>query len=100
MDWLIERFGTAPTHVAFIHEGRHVTYAEVLASITAFSTRIDTVGIHKGDAVVVMGDYSPEVFCLMLALAQNGSVVIPLTKNSVIEEEVALGVSGCDWYVE
>lgn len=100
MDWLIERFGSAPTHVAFIHEGRHVAYAEVLASITAFSTRIDTVGIHKGDAVVVMGDYSPEVFCLMLALAQNGSIVIPLTKNSVIEEAVALGVSGCDWYVE
>jgi acyl-CoA synthetase (AMP-forming)/AMP-acid ligase II len=100
MDWLLERFGTSPTHVAFTHEGRQVTYAEVLASITAFSTRIDTVGIHKGDAVVVMGDYSPEVFCLMLALAQNGSIVIPLTKNSVIEEEVALGVSGCDWYVE
>ena len=100
MDWLIERFGTEPTHVAFIHEGRHVTYAEVLASINAFSTRIDSVGIHKGDAVVVMGDYSPEVFCLMLALARNGSIVIPLTKNSIIEEAVALGVSGCDWYVE
>jgi acyl-CoA synthetase (AMP-forming)/AMP-acid ligase II len=100
MDWLLERFVTAPPHVAFIHEGRHVTYAEVLALITAFSTRIAAVGIHKGDAVVVMGDYSPEVFCLMLALAQNGSIVIPLTKNSVIEEDVALGVSGCDWYVE
>lgn len=100
MDWLLERFDTAPTHIAFIHEGRHVTYAEVLTSITAFSNRIHAVGIQKGDAVVVMGDYSPEVFCLMLALAQHGSIVIPLTKNSVIEEAVALGVSGCDWYVE
>lgn len=100
MDWLLERFGTAPTHGAFIHEGRHVTYAEVLASITAFSARIDAVGIHKGDTVMVMGDYSPEVFCLMLALAQHGSIVIPFTNNSVIEEAVALGVSGCDWYVE
>ena len=100
MDWLLERFGTAPTHVAFIHEGRPVAYEEVLALITAFSTRIDAMGIHKGDAVVVVGDYSPENFCLMLALAQNGSVVIPLTKNSVIEEEAALGVSGCDWYVK
>jgi len=100
MDWLLERFGTASAHVAFIHEGRHVTYAEVLASISAFSTRIETVGIHKGDAVVVVGDYSPEVFCLMLALAQKGSIVIPLTNNSVVEEAAALGVSGCDWHVE
>lgn len=100
MDWLLERFGTAPTHIAFIHEGRRVAYSEVLASITAFSSGIAAVGIQKGEAVVVMGDYSPEVFCLMLALAQHGSIVIPLTKNSVIEESVALGVSGCDWYVE
>ena len=100
MDWLLQRFGTASQHVAFIHEGRRVTYAEVLASITAFGSRITAVGIGKGNAVVVVGDYSPEVFCLMLALAQNGSIVIPLTKNSVIEESVALGVSGCDWYVE
>lgn len=100
MEWLLERFDTAPTHVAFIHEGRQVTYAEVLASITAFSNHIHVVGIHQGDTVVVMGDYSPEAFCLMLALAKNASIVIPLTKNSVVEEAVALGVSGCDWYVE
>lgn len=100
MDWLLKRFVTAPTDVAFIHEGRYVNYAEVLESIAAFSTRIDTLGIQKGNAVVVMGDYSPEVFCLMLALFQKGSIVIPLTQNSVVEEVVALGVSGCDWYVE
>lgn len=100
MDWLLQRFATAPEQVAFIHEGRRITYAEVLNSISAFGNRIAAVGIGKADAVVVVGDYSPEVFCLMLALAQNDSIVIPLTKNSVIEESVALGVSGCDWYVE
>ena len=100
MNWLLERFGTAPSHIAFIHEGRQVTYDEVLVSIKDFSCRISSVGILKGEAVVVMGDFSPEVFCLMLALAQQGSIVIPLTKNSVIEEAVALGVSGCDWYLE
>lgn len=100
MDWLLDRFGTAPSNRAFIHEGREVTYGEVLVTIAALRSRIDAVGIQKGDAVVVLGDYSPEVFCLLLALAQNGSIVIPLTKNSVIEESVALGVSGCDWYIE
>ena len=100
MHWLLERFDTAPAHIAFIHEGRQVTYAEVLASISAFSARIQTLAIHKGDVVVVIGDYSPEIFCLILALAQNSNIVVPLSKNSVIEEEVALVVSGCDWYVK
>ena len=100
MDWLIERFATAQKQLAFIHEGREVTYGEVGAMIASFRHRIDAVGIQRGDAVVVLGDYSPEVFCLMLALALNGGIVIPLTKNSVIEESIALGVSGCDWHVE
>jgi acyl-CoA synthetase (AMP-forming)/AMP-acid ligase II len=100
MDWLIERFATAQKQLAFIHEGREVTYGEVGAMIASFRHSIDAVGIQRGDAVVVLGDYSPEVFCLMLALALNGCIVIPLTKNSVIEESIALGVSGCDWHVE
>lgn len=100
MDWLIDRFRTEPSEFAFIHEGREVTYAEVSATIASFRSRLDAVGICKGDKVVVLGDYSPEVFCMMLALAQNSCIVIPLTGNSVIEESVALGVSGCNWYVE
>jgi acyl-CoA synthetase (AMP-forming)/AMP-acid ligase II len=100
MDWLIERFGSAPAHPAFIHEGREVSYAQVLLAVDRFSARIKEAGIRQGDAVVVLGDYSPEVFCLMLALAQHACIVIPLTRNAVIEESVALAVSGCDWYIE
>jgi len=100
MDWLFDRFRTESNKCAFIHEGREVTYGEVLITIAALRRQINAAGIKLGDAVVVLGDYSPEVFCLLLALSQNGNIVIPLTKNSVIEESVALGVSGCDWFIE
>jgi acyl-CoA synthetase (AMP-forming)/AMP-acid ligase II len=100
MDWLIERFRSAPDHPAFIHEGREVSYGEVITTIMAFRTRIEAAGIKQGKNVVVLGDYSPEVFCLLLALAENGNIVIPLTSNSVIEQSVALGICGCDWYIE
>jgi acyl-CoA synthetase (AMP-forming)/AMP-acid ligase II len=100
MDWLIDRFNTAPEKLAFIHEGREVKYGEVVQTIASFRARLAAAGVGLGHSVVVLGDYSPEVFCLMLALAQNGSIVIPLTNNSVIEQSVALGVSGCDWYIE
>ncbi|OGB34789.1 MAG: AMP-dependent synthetase [Burkholderiales bacterium RIFCSPLOWO2_12_FULL_61_40] len=99
MEWLIERFQSAPGKLAFIHEGREVRYGAVVATITSFGERIAQAAIQPGETVVVVGDYSPEVFCLMLALARHGCIVIPLTTNSVIEESVALDVSGCDWYV-
>jgi acyl-CoA synthetase (AMP-forming)/AMP-acid ligase II len=100
MDWLIERFTAAPERLAFIHEGREVSYGAVVAKVDAFRARAADAGVTRGQTVVVLGDYSPEVFCTMLALAQQGAVVIPLTRQSVIEESVALGVSGCDWYIE
>lgn len=100
MDWLIERFRGAPAHTAFIHEGRRVGYGAVVASVEDFHGRVWAAGIARGQTVVVLGDYSPEVFCMILALCRNGSIVIPLTRTSVVEESVALAVSGCDWYVE
>jgi acyl-CoA synthetase (AMP-forming)/AMP-acid ligase II len=100
MEWLIERFQTAPERIAFIHEGREVSYGSVVASINDFYRRVQTAGIQRGDTVVVLGDYSPEVFCMIMALSRNGSIVIPLTRTSVLEESVALAVSGCEWYLE
>lgn len=99
MEWLIERFRSAPDKLAFIHEGREVSYGAMAAAIAGFGDRLADTGIARGESVVVLGDYSPEMFCLMLALAQHGCIVIPLSTSSVVEESVALGVSGCDWYI-
>ena len=100
MDWLIDRFAQAPAKAAFIHKDRTVTYAAVIDSIGSFRTRIKQTGIKRGERVVVLGDYAPEVFCLFFALAQNGNIIVPLTRESVVEEEVALTVCGCDWFVD
>ncbi len=100
MDWLIDRFRSASGKCAFVHEGREVTYEEVAHTIAAFQARAVSAGVRQGDSVVVKGDYSPEVFCFIVALALNCCIVIPLTKSSVIEESVALGVSGCNWNAE
>ena len=99
MEWLIERFAGAPDRVAFVHEGRSVTYGAVVTTIDDFGARLEAEGVAAGDTVAVMGDYSPEVFCLLLALARRRCIAVPLTPVSVVEETVALGVSGCDWYV-
>ena len=100
MEWLIERFQTASERIAFIHEGRNVSYGGVVALIDDFYQRVQRAGIKLGETVVILGDYSPEVFCMIMSLVRNGSIVIPLTRTSVVEESVALTVSGCEWYVE
>jgi acyl-CoA synthetase (AMP-forming)/AMP-acid ligase II len=100
MKWLLERFATRPENPAFTHEGRKVSYGEVLAKVAAFGAEIQVRGIQPGESVVILGDYSPEVVCLILALAGNRNVIIPLSRNSVIEVGTALAVSGCHWFAE
>jgi acyl-CoA synthetase (AMP-forming)/AMP-acid ligase II len=100
MQWLIDRFAAEPSRTAFIHRGRQITYSEVVATITGFADVLNRTGIAKGELVAVLGDYSPEVFCLMLALAGNGNIVIPLSRESVIEHTTAFQISGCDWVAE
>jgi acyl-CoA synthetase (AMP-forming)/AMP-acid ligase II len=100
MEWLIDRFQSEPERIAFIHEGREASYGSVVASIDHYYRRVRDAGIRRGETVVMIGDYAPEVFCMIMALCRNGCIVIPLTRTSVVEETVALAVSGCEWYVE
>lgn len=100
MKWLLERFGTSPNTIAFVHNDRKVSYGEVVALVDAFGRRIREATVQRGQKVVVIGDFSPEVVCLILALGIDGCLVIPLTRESVIEQDVALSVSGADWIAE
>lgn len=100
MQWLIDRFKEAPDKTAFIHEGRYVSYGQVIEKVNNFKNIFLDLGVQQGQAVVLVGDYSPEVFCGILSLALCGGIIIPLTTNSVIEESTVLEISGCDWYIK
>ena len=98
MQWLLDRFATAPETPAFIHEDRVVTYDQVGKTVEAFGVRLGAEGVSPGDRVALLADYSPEVFCLILALARNTSIVVPISPAAVVEEAAALAICGCDWF--
>jgi len=100
MKWLIDRFKSSPDVTAFIHEGREINYGGVAALVDDFGGRLQKAGIKRGETVALAGDYSPEVFCMIVAVCLNGGIVIPLTNTSVVEESVALTICGCEWYVD
>ena len=99
MKWLIDRFSSAGQAVAFIHDGVKATYEEVAHMVSEFSGELKSRGVKAGDRVVIAGDYSPEVFCLLLAVCRLGGIAIPLSASSIIEKDTALSVSGCDFLV-
>ncbi|WP_309606934.1 long-chain fatty acid--CoA ligase [Phenylobacterium sp.] len=100
MQWLLDRFATAPDQAAFVHEGETVAYGQAVEIINGFSDTLAREGVRAGEKVAVLADYAPAVVCLILALAQAGAIVIPLSRAAVVEEDGALAISGCDWFVE
>ena len=82
MDFLYERFATAPDGIAFIDRGYQFTYQELITATRDFRTRLEQEGVRAGEVVAVLGDYSPELVCLLLALVQNGNVSVPVTRES------------------
>ncbi len=97
MQWLLDRLASAPAGVvAFVHQGRPTFYAEVSSRIAGFTQQLKAKGVKQGDTVVVVADYAPDVFCMILALATLACIVVPMTRGSVIEEAEALTISGSD----
>lgn len=100
LEWLFQRFETASDTVAFYHRGLATTYSDLCAKLQFYSEQISDYGIAPGENVAIIGDYSPESFALLLALARNRNIVIPLSRDSVVEIDFALKISGCDWLFE
>jgi acyl-coenzyme A synthetase/AMP-(fatty) acid ligase len=101
MQWLLDRFATAkPDLAAFVHKGQVCTYGQVSADIAKYTEQLSHQGVRPGQTVVVLADYAPEVFCIILALASLKTMVVPMTRGSVLEEAEALSISGCDHSIE
>lgn len=99
MQWILDRFAEAPNNIAFIHEAEQTTYADVISLIAGYGCNLKNEKVASSGTVAVVGDYSPQIFCLVLALALNGNIVIPIGRDSVVEQDSALSISGCDWIV-
>ncbi len=100
MQFLFDRFQTVPDEKAFIDNDRVFLYRDILSTVEKYKKFLNEKGIKPGEIALVVADYSPEMFCFILALMQNKNILAPLTKDSVVEKSVLLGISECQWFIE
>ena len=53
-----------------------------------------------GDVVVVVGDYSPEVVCLLFALMRSGCIVVPVTQEAIVGLDTVLDLAEAQWVID
>ena len=79
IDFLMGRFETAPNQTALIHKDIPLTFGELKSSVETHIVRLTDSGVKAGDAVILLGDYSPDAVSLFLALTELACILIPLT---------------------
>ena len=100
MEFLFERFETAPDASAFIDKGRVFSYGQLSAFSERYSAQLRERGVADGDVVVVMGDYSPEVVCLLFALMRSGCIVVPFTQEAIVELDLVIDLAEAQWIID
>jgi acyl-CoA synthetase (AMP-forming)/AMP-acid ligase II len=100
LEFLFDRFAQAPDAVAFLDRGRSFSYGQVIATTKTFEELLRREDVAPGAITVVLGDYSPELFCLLLALQRNRNVVVPVTRESVVERDTILELSEAQWVID
>jgi acyl-coenzyme A synthetase/AMP-(fatty) acid ligase len=82
IDYFLEVMRKTPDHEALLSSKFTTTYRELLSAFDQLTSWIAKQQIPAGAVVSFDGDYSPLSIALLLALAQNKNIVVPLSKDS------------------
>ena len=78
MGFILNRMREAEDSVFIRHSGQAVTYRSAAEGIEAWLLRLPAMGIKPGEVVSLVGRFTPDSTLLLLALCENGNIVVPL----------------------
>jgi acyl-coenzyme A synthetase/AMP-(fatty) acid ligase len=94
LDWLFSIFQQNGDRVFMIHSGNQYTYSDLITTIQLYKTQLFESGIEGGKVIALYGDYSPKNVAALLALVDDGNIVVPLAslKDGFLEIAEVQGV--------
>jgi acyl-CoA synthetase (AMP-forming)/AMP-acid ligase II len=99
VDFLLDRMRAAGDRPALIGGWGSVGYDRLLARIEAVSVSLPKAGIAPGAAVLLCGDFNPETTAWLLALWENGNIVIPVAPSSAERAADFAAIADVAWIV-
>jgi acyl-coenzyme A synthetase/AMP-(fatty) acid ligase len=81
-DWYLDRLAPRGEQQAFVWADRAYSYAWLAEAVGKWQERLRQGGVAPGQVVSVHGDYSPALSALLLALAANGNIIVPIASAS------------------
>ncbi len=76
--WLLAWSRVCPDKAALIHDGRPITYAELLEGISRTANLLLGLGLGRGDRVAVLLHNCPEFIEAFFAISWIGAIMVPV----------------------
>ena len=96
-EWLWERLGQFREQIALVWREHPYTYADLLDRVLEWREVLGQRGIEPGACVALHGGFSPGTATLLLALAANRNIAVPLTTPVAAERDCCLEIAQADW---
>ncbi|MCW3610637.1 non-ribosomal peptide synthetase/type I polyketide synthase [Burkholderia cenocepacia] len=86
--------------LALVYGDRRATYADVDAHATALAVQLHAAGVRRGDRVVVLRRYGPDVIVALLAIHKAGAVFVPVSPDDARHDALIADVAPAALVVE
>ena len=70
-------FSSAGQDCALVYKDNKITYAALLANISAWRLELESYEIVRGQVVGLSGDFTPNIIAILFALIENGNIIVP-----------------------
>ena len=96
--WLVDAMDARGAEPVVIDAHGAVTYAELAEGVRQWRRTV-LAGVPAGAVVAFDGDYGPGAIALLLALAANGQVAIPLSRDVAAHHDAFLRIGEAEYHV-
>src|ERR1700733_9726549 len=80
--WLVDALPESHSRSAVVYADEKLSYGDLSRAVERWGEIISSHGVQPGEAVAIIGDFLPESFSLLLALAANSNVILPLRPSA------------------
>jgi len=87
IQWLLDKMRTYSGKEAIVWKDQPFTYDYLLEKKGFWTRNLNENKVANGEVVIMEGDYSPAICTLLLALIENGNIVVPLTSATFANRE-------------
>ena len=87
IDFLLKEFEEKSQNEAIVWRNKIFDYQWLLERYKYWDEKIISEGIEKGSITIVEADFSPDSVALLLALIENGCVLVPITASVVSKRD-------------